>query len=357
MPATLFSRLSRGAALSLLALVVAVTAGLVLAALAGHAPAAAGDVQGGDLALYQHIVERLHAGEPFYPAMHSELLSRGYPTASIFNWRTPLLLTLDALAPSILTTQIVLGLLAMIGAGLSLALFVREGQVVAMGVGIVAAILCYGLAMVPLAATFGEVVAGFLILVSAGCYGLRWGLAGMAIALLALFMRELAGPYVLICGAFALLEGRKNEVRLAVLGLAGYAVYYALHVHGVLGQLGQNEPSDGHSWLYFGGPAFVVRTAAMNGLFFLAPVWLSAIVLPVGLMGLFALRATWRMGVTVLVYALLFLAVGKPFDDYWGALYTPLLAPGLALALAALRDLLGALRLPAPLTSHAADGL
>jgi uncharacterized membrane protein YbhN (UPF0104 family) len=44
---------------------------------------------------------------------------------------------------------------------------------------------------------------------------------------------------------------------------------------------------------------------------------------------------------TVALYLLAFLCVGKPFNNYWGAVYTPLMAFGLAAVPAALADLTG----------------
>src|SRR6185312_6283279 len=248
MPATVFSRFSRPAALTLLAIVAVAIALLAVASLSVHAPAGAPSTQNGDLALYQRIVERLHQGQDFYAAMHRELLDGGYPTASVFNWRTPLLLSVLALAPSPLFEQIGLGVIAAIAIGLCLTMLARRAGTLAVGLAVPLMIAGYGMALVPGAATFGEVVAGFLILISASCYELGRGVIGMAVALLALFVRELAAPYVLVCCAFALLDGRKGEIRLAVLGLIGFAIYYGLHVHGVLAQLGPNEPADPRSW-------------------------------------------------------------------------------------------------------------
>ncbi|MGD0276776.1 MAG: hypothetical protein ABSB79_12125 [Syntrophales bacterium] len=47
--------------------------------------------RGEALNCYRSIVARIRSGEGYYQATYSELLTRGYPTASIFNWRTPLL--------------------------------------------------------------------------------------------------------------------------------------------------------------------------------------------------------------------------------------------------------------------------
>ena len=43
-----------------------------------------------DCGLDQDGVDRIHAGEGYYRAAGDELRGRGYPTRSVFNWRTPL---------------------------------------------------------------------------------------------------------------------------------------------------------------------------------------------------------------------------------------------------------------------------
>ncbi|HVZ15103.1 MAG TPA: hypothetical protein VG894_11635, partial [Bauldia sp.] len=108
-----------------------------------------------------------------------------------------------------------------------------------------------------------------------------------------------------------------------------------------------------YGWLQFGGLPFVLRTAAFNGLLAFAPEWVSAILLPLAAIGLIA----WpggegrRVAATVTAYLVLFLFVGKAFDDYWGALYTPLLMLGLGFAPAAIRDLLATLRTSSAVTA------
>ena len=96
---TRFRALSRPAALSVLALtVVAVVVLLVTALAPAPTPAAATAVAtGGDVDLYSAIVARMQAGQGYYPAAHAEMLSQGYGTGSVFNWRTPLYPTLLSL--------------------------------------------------------------------------------------------------------------------------------------------------------------------------------------------------------------------------------------------------------------------
>ena len=49
-----------------------------------------GSKGGADVALYRAEVDRISRGEGYYQAAAAELTPRGYPTRSVFNWRTPL---------------------------------------------------------------------------------------------------------------------------------------------------------------------------------------------------------------------------------------------------------------------------
>ena len=50
--------------------------------------------KGSDVDLYRAVVDRVHAGQGYYPALRAELLDRGYPTSNTFNWRMPVPLAL-----------------------------------------------------------------------------------------------------------------------------------------------------------------------------------------------------------------------------------------------------------------------
>src|SRR5688500_14298041 len=53
-----------------------------------------------DVDLYRAETERIRNGESYYSAVKSELESRGYPTRSVLNWRTPLPVWLIAILPA-----------------------------------------------------------------------------------------------------------------------------------------------------------------------------------------------------------------------------------------------------------------
>ena len=54
----------------------------------------------------------IHQGESYYEAAADELTSRGYPTRSVFNWRTPLPMWLLGMLPAFEIGKAIIGFLA-----------------------------------------------------------------------------------------------------------------------------------------------------------------------------------------------------------------------------------------------------
>ena len=203
----------------------------------------------------------------------------------------------------------------------------------ALGVGLSLA----GIA-VPESVVFSEVAAGTLILVSVAAYGNGWRVVGSVAGLAALFLRDLAAPYVVVCAVLALSERRWREAAAWGFGLAAYAGYFGWHWWMVTLQLGPMDGAYGEGWLQFGGLGFLLKAAGFNGLLSLAPGWVAALLLPAGLLGLAAWPKDGRAALTLAAYVLLFAVVGKPFNGYWGALFTPVMMLGVAWALVDVRD-------------------
>jgi hypothetical protein len=354
LPTTRLSRLSRtGALLALLGLAVAIAA--LIAVASGTAPSAgAPSANRGDVSVYARVVDAMRHGQGYYAAAHAELLAGGYGTRSVFNWRLPALPWLVSLAPSTMLASIVLVIAAAVG--VLLAFHWIEGAAGRFTALLAAAFAIVSLAFVaaPNAALFADIVAGTLVFLSVAAYGARLPWLGFAAAVLALFCRELVAPYALISALFAVSERRRAEVAAWVAAFIAFATYFAWHYTAVHAAIGPADPAYPDGWLRFGGLAFVLATAGFNGLLSLAPLWLSAIILPCALLGLVAWPGSGgrRAALAVTAYVVLFLFVGKPFDAYWGALYTPLLMLGLAFALTALRDLIAAARSPRLAYSH-----
>lgn len=338
--ATRFAGISPMAARLALAVLLVVTAALLVLSMPMEGMDTSGPGKQGDLETYSRVVERLRGGEAYYPALHAELLAGDYGTRAVFNWRPPFFLSMIALFPSEEMARGVLMALAAAGLGLGTWFAARNGG----GVAVVAAtglLLAAGLvsAVVPRAELACEVWAGVLTLISASSYGLRLRWLGLGAALLALLTREIATPYVVVCLVLALRERRWAEIGAWAIGLVGFAIYYGWHALTVLSLIGPSDRAYPEGWLQFGGLGFDLGTATFNGLFLLLPVWVTALYLPLGLLGLVGDRSSARMAASVLGFLVLFACVGKPDNLYWGSLYTPLLALGLPWAWPALRDL------------------
>src|SRR5207245_7756978 len=121
-----------------------------------------------------------------------------------------------------------------------------------------------------------ELWAGVLVALSVLAYARRQAAVGFGAALAALFFRELALLYCVVCVVRA---GRRERVAWAV-GLAAYGGYFALHASRVTAHLAHVAHDPGRSWLAFGGLGFVLATLRANGILFSAASWVRPLLLP-----------------------------------------------------------------------------
>jgi hypothetical protein len=297
-----------------------------------------------DIELFGAVVARVAAGEGYYDAMGFELRERKYPTASVFNWRTPLLYTATATISSIVT-RVILILLACALLVLT-ALVVRKRSTSAAIIGLFVQCGAVVPLVIPGAMLFTEAWAGVMLGLSLCAYELGAGRRAAIVGIGALFVRELAAPYVALCALFALIEKRRGELIVWIVGAAAYSLFFAWHASQVHASHHVGDLSHAHSWLYFGGPAFLLQTLRTNAWVILSPSWLpSASVL----LSLIVAAAAWhqpgrRLRATAPTYAALFLVFGQPFNFYWGLLTAPLWALAAAYGVDAVRDWFGTLR-------------
>jgi len=280
-----------------------------------------------DTKMYARVIDRLRAGEGYYQALGTELRKGGYPSRSVLNWRTPFHLEAISLA----------------GEQAS-----RWALLVLAGVACIMAVVATGRAggwwplqfIVTLLAVsncfifdmdfylFAEVWTGVLLVISICSHEVECWPAAVASGILALFIRELAGPFVIVSLGFALWRHRKAEALAWLAGLALWAVYFLAHASAARAAMLPTDIAE-TGWLTLGGLHFVLATTLMSLLAGL-PDWGAALVLPAMLFGL----AGWRTGagnrvaITVAVYFAIFCVAGKPVNMYWGAVTNPMLAFG-----------------------------
>ena len=309
-------------------------------------PAGQGEVRG-DADFYRAVVARVQAGEGYYDAVARELQAWGYPPHSVFNWRPPLYAWLFGKLPSPAWGQALLCLGVLITLWLAYRAVRRTGGEIRAAVSTVLLIGPFAWCGFPGICLFTELWAGMLIALSIAAYALdRWRL-GVAAGLLALFFRELALPYCLIALGLACWQRRRTETAWWLAGLALYSVFLTFHSMAAGRYVSNSDVVHASAWIQFGGAGFVLLTTQINFfLLILTPAWVTALYLPLALLGLAGWRGPIgvRTALTAGVFVAAFTVIGiKPHNAYWGLLYAPLLPLGIIWAPAALRDLWTAL--------------
>ncbi len=310
------------------------------------------NARSGDVFLYMSEIQRIHAGENYYQVAAEELVAHGYPTASIFNWRTPLPMWLIGKLPDPL-----LGRLLLIAAGIAMLLMAFEAAAREQpNVYRLAMPLAMLLAM-PLLPCFRgnvfvltEVWAGIVMALSLCAYGVNLRFLGATMALAALFLRELALPYCVLGLGLALWERRPKESLVYIVGLIGWAVFFGLHCWTVSHFITAAAEAHRQGWVRFGGLTFVIAVTQMNSCLVLLPVWVTVVFFALAMLGLAGWQTAWglRIALTACMYVVAFAIVGQEFNRYWGLLIAPLFCFGIVRAPAALGDLWRAARLTLP---------
>ena len=267
------------------------------------------------MALHLDTIERIASGDDYYVAVGEELRARRYPARSVFNWRTPAFYRLAALNPFI--CRVVLGALALVVLFAAVKLLSRL-PVPAVIVGSILQSGALGTAADSTAWMFHEVWAGMFIALSALAYAARFWRSGAVLALVALFLRELAAPYVAVCALLALRARRRQEVGVLAVGGALYAIYYGLHLSNVLAHQRPDDIAHSASWIRLGGLEFVLATLRTSNLLHDMPVAVLASALTLLVAGTLHDRLAPHVRATAAVYVLLFSVVGQPFNWYWG---------------------------------------
>jgi hypothetical protein len=293
-----------------------------------------------DLNLYENIVGRVAAGENYYDAAARELRLGNYPLKPFVAFRLPTL----AVVAAWLGRPIMLGLQYGLFAAMIWAWWARlDGQFADGGRRISGAML----AAAGLAVAFSgryiylhEVWAGTLIALSLALH--KPGRAGLSIAAaaIALAIRELALPYLLLMGAFALHRRDWREAAAWVGVVLLFVLAVAWHSSEVAKVVLPSDPAS-PGWTTFGGWAGFLRTYYLPGPLRWLPAALAAPLIILALFGWASWKSGTGLAATLLYagYGLGFMLFGRANNFYWGLMVAPAFLIGLAFVPRAFSDL------------------
>ena len=301
-----------------------------------------------DLALYDRVIERIGKGENYYVVAAQEHRRSHYPLRPGVAVRLPTLAYLLAW----LGTGGQVAAAALLLLGVMAAWWQRLGaepggtprRVIAM------ALLAMGasLGLNRYFFTLHELWAGMLLALALGLHrpGRKWG-AALAVAALALAIREHALPFVLLMAAMALWRRDwKEGAAWSALALA-FAGALAVHLHLVAQQVLPTDPK-GPDWLVLRGLSGWLSNVVLSSNLRLLPHFVAGPLVVLMLLGwagwkspLAAFAVLFQLG-----YGLAFMLAGRPDNYYWGAMVAPTLAVGLAFAPGAMASLARAAALP-----------
>ncbi len=298
-----------------------------------------------DIALYERIVERVAAGEPYHRVAVEEQRARNFPVTPGAAVRLPTLATLSAwLGPMGLY-----GAAALLWVATLIAWWRRlgaePGGLPRRPIAMVLLIIGIAGGLKPQYLALHEVWAGTLLALSFALHrGERWA-GSLIAAALALAIREHALPFILLMGAFALWKRRWAE--LACWGALCLLFLAAMWVHlGIVADLVTPQDRTSPSWFAFRGLAgFTSNVALSSSLQFLPHVLAGPLaVLP--LIGWAGWKSPAGAFGTLLFagYAVLFMIAGRDNNFYWALMITPAYFMGLAFVPMGLRSLWRAAR-------------
>ena len=307
---------------------------------AGPGVSTATGIPNADLYLYKAIVEEVGVSGDYYAVAAHELRTRDFPLRPFFTVRLPtlawgqaalgmaaswaLFLTL-ALATLCAWWVRLAGAFAQNGRRVTGAMLVAAGLVIATSPGLI---------------VLHELWAGLLVALSLALWRPgKWRLS-LFVALAALLIRELALPFVLLMGAFALWNRRWAEGAAwggVVLLFGGILFWHYCQV--ILVTLPTDPVSPG--WLSIGGWPTMMRAFRLTSALRVLPVPLGTIGVVLCIFGWLSWKsdAGWLGAIALLGYGLFFALLSRPNNFYWGLMMAPLLLLGLAFLPQAFADL------------------
>lgn len=287
-----------------------------------------------DAELYRAVAARVQAGENYYAAAATEQRARNYPLKPFVTVRPPLLATATAAVGGPAVMGIALQLLVLI------TLIATTFRVRSLNISRPESLAAIGLTALSLLviaqpdlALWHEAWGATLVALALAIHRPERWLPSVVIALIAALTRELAIPFLLVMGFWALIEKRRAEAATWAGALIIAAAALALHAHAI-GQIVTAADPVSPGWSGAGGWPFVVSMLAKTSALALVPAWFAAALIPFAFLGwvLCAHPAARRASLWLAGMMFAFALFGRPDNFYWGLMLAPVLPIGLAFA-------------------------
>ena len=294
-----------------------------------------------DLALYDRIIARVADGQGYYEAAVTEQRAGNYPVRPGLAVRLPTLAYLHAW----LGEEVLQGLSVLL---LGAAAWAWRARFADEPGGrryrnFAAALIVLGGAMVlnRYYMVLHEVWTGMLVALSLGLHRPGKWAASLLVAALAIALRELALPYVLLMAVMAAWRRDWREAGAWSLLIAVYAAVLIWHL-GQIAELVRPDDPMGPSWLAMDGLAGWLSKIVLSSNLRFLPHWLAG---PLALLMILG-WAGWKSpagrtaALLCMGYALAFMIAGRAHNFYWGAIISPVMFVGLALVPMSLSSLI-----------------
>lgn len=296
-----------------------------------------------DLALYDRAIERIQGGEHYHDFIVEEQRRSDYPVSPGLAVRLPTLAYIDAALG--LTGQTIAAVLLMLAVMAAWWRRLGEEQGTSDKRLLILAFLFLGasLGVNRYYFTLHELWAGMLLALSFALHRPgKWG-ASLAVAALALFIRELALPFVALMAAMAFWRRDWREgaawIALALAFLAVLVVHLSIIADQVL-------PTDRHGppWFVMRGMSGWLSNVVLSSNLRFLPHFLAGPAVILALLGWIGWRTPAGLFGTFLFagYGLAFAIAGRGDNFYWGAIIAPAMFIGFAFVPMALRSLFAA---------------
>lgn len=297
-----------------------------------------------DLALYDRAIERIRRGENYYDFIVEEQRRSNYPVNPGLAVRLPTLAYIDAWLAE--PGQVAAAILLM------LAVLIVWWRRLGEEPGGQPPRRMLTLAFLFVGASLGlnryyfvlhELWCGMLLALAFGLHRPgKWG-ASLAVAALAVAIREHALPFILLMAAMAFWRRDGKEGAAWSVLAAVFVAALAWHLDVIAAQvLPSDRPSD--PWLVMRGLSGWLSNVVLSSNLRFLPGWVAGPIVMLMIAG----WAGWRSPAGTfgtflfLGYGLAFMVAGRPDNFYWGAAIAPAMFIGLAFATRAIKSLVRA---------------